>query len=83
MVFAEEIRNKILRFAEQRGPKHPFDVTEVARSVDPENWQNLIEQVRLVAASLVKEGKIVETQPEKQHDQFSLKDPLPTRKSGF
>lgn len=74
MVFAEEIRNKILSFAEQRGPAHPFDVAEIARSVDPENWQYLMEQVRLVAASLVKEGKIVVTKSETPNDMFSLKD---------
>lgn len=75
MVFAEEIRNKILRFAEQRGPKHAFDITEVARSVDPENWPDLMEQVRLVASSLVKEGKIVVIEPEGKNDLFSLNVP--------
>lgn len=75
MVFAEEIRNKILRFAEQRGPRHTFNIADVAKSIDPENWQNLIEQVRLVASSLVKEGKIIVKNPEEMNDLFSLNVP--------
>lgn len=59
MVFADEIRKTILKFAEQRGPARAFYASDVARSVDPENWQDLVEQVRFVAGVLVKEGKIV------------------------
>lgn len=73
MVFAEEIRKEILQIAAKRGPSRPFNAAEVARSVDPENWQGLVEQVRLVAATLVKEGKIAVREAGTFNEMFSLR----------
>jgi len=58
MVFAEEIRKTILKLAEERGSENSFAPADVARVIDQHNWQHLLDQVRLVADSLVKEGKI-------------------------
>lgn len=58
MVFAEEIRRAILRVAEERGPDRTFDLTDVARAIDPKNWPQLVDQVKFVAGILINEGKI-------------------------
>jgi hypothetical protein len=58
MIFAEDIRNAILKLAAQRGPGQPFYSGEVAKLVDPENWITQVEQVNLVAESLIREGEI-------------------------
>ena len=59
MVFAEEIRKTILRLAEERGPGQSFDLSDVAKAIDENNWHELIEQVKLVSGILVREGKII------------------------
>lgn len=58
MVFAEEIRKTILRLAEERGKEQSFAPADVARAIDKNNWPLLIDQVKLVAETLLKEGKI-------------------------
>lgn len=58
MVFAEEIRNTILRLAEQHGSEKSFAAADVAREIDRQHWPQLMDQVKLVADSLIKEGKI-------------------------
>lgn len=60
MVFAEDIRKEILRLAEERGREKTFRPSDVARAVDEKNWRVLLEQVRLVAETLIHEGKIVD-----------------------
>lgn len=57
MVFANDIRQAILRIAEERG-KHSFSTHDVARELDAQNWMRLEGQVRFVADVLVKEGKL-------------------------
>ena len=47
-----------MKLADRRGPDKSFYASEVARSVDPDNWKNLMDQVRFVADVLVREGKI-------------------------
>jgi hypothetical protein len=59
MVFAEEIRRAILRVAEERGPDRTFDPTDVARSIDANNWPQIVDQVKFVAGILLNEGKII------------------------
>ena len=59
MVFADEIRRAILRVAEERGPDRTFDPTDVARSIDAQNWPQLVDQVKFVAGVLMNEGKII------------------------
>jgi len=61
MVFAEDIRKTILKLAEERGGKGTFDVADIARAIDQQNWRMLIDQVKLVATMLVREGKISTT----------------------
>lgn len=61
MVFAEDIRKMILKLAEERGPDNTFEPSEVARALDPKNWKMLIDQVKLVALILIREGEIVES----------------------
>jgi hypothetical protein len=58
MVFAEDIRKTILMIADEVGPDNSFGPSDVARRVDRENWQSLMDQVWFVATVLEKEGKI-------------------------
>ncbi len=58
MVFAEDIRETILKIAEERGPDNSFGPSDVAQRVDRDNWQALMDQVWFVASVLEKEGKI-------------------------
>lgn len=59
MIFANDIRQAILKLAEERGTSHAFSPTEVAQAMDKDNWHTLTEQVKLVAGVLVQEGKLV------------------------
>lgn len=81
MVFAEDIRNTILKLADERGPENTFDPAEVARCVDRENWALLLDQVQFVASVLVKEGKIIATQAGKKVDIFESQGPIYLQKS--
>lgn len=58
MVHADHIRETILRLADERGKERPFLLAEAAREVDRENWRMLLDQVKLVAVTLVQEGKL-------------------------
>lgn len=58
MVFATDIRKAILILADQRGAGGRFYPQEVAKILDDKNWPKLIEQVKLVAESLIQEGHI-------------------------
>ena len=80
MVFADDIRKVILRLAEERGKEGTFCTSDVARAVDEKNWRILMEQVELVAGSLVHEGKIIATRSGKTGDNQS-KGPLRFRKN--
>ena len=62
LVFANDIRKAILTLADKRGPGISFYPVEVAKRLDPENWQALIDQVHLVADSLIQEGQISASQ---------------------
>jgi hypothetical protein len=58
MVLAEDIRKTILKLADECGTEKTFGPSEVARSIDKENWPLLLDQVQFVASVLIKEGKI-------------------------
>lgn len=75
MVFAEDIRSVILRLADQRSGQ-VFYATEVARTVDPKNWKNLMGQVRLVVSVLIKEGKIILRNQNSTADISGIKGPI-------
>ncbi|MBL0742049.1 DUF3253 domain-containing protein [Chryseolinea lacunae] len=59
MIFAEDIRKTILKLADECGSTKTFGPPDVARAIDAKNWQQLLEQVKLVANVLINEGKIV------------------------
>jgi hypothetical protein len=65
MVFADEIRSTILRLAEEHGSERSFATSDVARAIDQQHWPQLIDQVKLVADTLIKEGKIKVTSHQK------------------
>ncbi len=69
MVLASEIRETILKLAEERGPEKCFRPADVAKRMDQENWQRHVDQVWFVADVLVREGKITANQ---EGEAFSL-----------
>lgn len=73
MVFAQDIRETIIRMANECGHTRPFRSSDVARHVDPENWKSTLEQVRLVADSLVQEGILIALQSDDQYVPFQDK----------
>ena len=66
MVFAEDIRKAVLKLANQRGPGNVFYASEVARLIAVENWVKQVDQVRLVAETLVHEGHIISSETGKE-----------------
>lgn len=52
MIAADKIKTFILDLAKERGDKL-FTTEEVARRLDPEQWEQLMEPVNLVAEVLV------------------------------
>jgi hypothetical protein len=58
VVLANDIRNAILNLANKNGSRNLFYPAEVAKYVDSDNWESHIEQVQLVADSLMREGQI-------------------------
>jgi Protein of unknown function (DUF3253) len=62
MISTEDIRKKILEMAQDGKEKRAVHLTEVARELSSKNWKNSMAQVKLVADTLVKEGKIVSLQ---------------------
>lgn len=58
MVFAEDIKKTILEIAGEHGPGKAFHPSDVARRVDNNNWQSLLDQVSFVALVLEREGKV-------------------------
>jgi hypothetical protein len=58
MIYADDIRKTILKVAEERGLNKTFETADVAQKIDRENWMSIMQQVNLVADTLIKEGKI-------------------------
>ena len=52
MIAADKIKTFILDMAKERGDKF-FTTEEVARRLDPEQWEQLMEPVNLVAEVMV------------------------------
>lgn len=80
MILAEDIRKAILELADQRGPE-VFYAAEVAKNIDPGNWKNIMDQVRLVASVLIKERKIILLNSVSPDDIVMLKDPIKLSKA--
>lgn len=55
---ASGIRQTILDLLSQRGPDKTICPSEVARACGDEDWRDLMDEVRDVAATLVREGTI-------------------------
>ncbi len=64
MVFASDIGNVILELAEQRGSGKAFFLAEVAQLIDRGNREAQMEQIQLVAESLIREGQIISAKTE-------------------
>ncbi|SKC73381.1 DUF3253 domain-containing protein [Ohtaekwangia koreensis] len=73
MVFADDIRKTILKLADERGAEKTFCPSDVAQAIDQKNWQMLVDQVELVASTLIQEGKIIATQDYKEPLRFRKK----------
>lgn len=52
------IRDTILAQTTARGPEKSICPSEVARALDPEDWQRLMPRIRREAALLAREGRI-------------------------
>lgn len=59
MIFANDIKESILKIAKNRGVGKFFYPSEVAREIDPENWVKQIASVELVAETLIREGVLL------------------------
>ena len=81
MVIASDIRKVILKLADERGTEGTFGPSDIARAVDQKNWKIIMDQVRLVALSLIREGKIIATQSGKIVDVDQSKGPWRFRKT--
>lgn len=58
MVAAEDIRNTLLTLVQQKGRTSGVSAVEVAHHLSPHQWQEILDHVKLVADSLVREGKL-------------------------
>jgi hypothetical protein len=52
------IRDAILAQTAARGPEKSICPSEVARALEPEDWQRLMPRIRREAALLAREGRI-------------------------
>ena len=59
MIDAEQIRKAILDMAKIKGPYTPFALSEVAKELDLENWEEVMEPVNLVAEVLILQGYLL------------------------
>lgn len=66
MIAADKIKEFIMDMAKSRADKF-FTTEEVARKLDPEQWEQLMEPVNLVAEVLVMQGIL-----EKRGQNFKL-----------
>lgn len=54
----ENIKNSHIKFAEERGFDKTYCPSEVARELFPENWREMMEEVREIGDELIREGKL-------------------------
>ncbi len=62
MIDTSDIKIKILEMADKLGPEKSIELIDIARALDSNNWRNLIQPVKLVVDTLIREGKIISTQ---------------------
>ncbi len=58
MIAADEIKTAILEMGKKKGLNTPFPLSDVAKELDPENWEELMEPVNLVSEVLIMQGYI-------------------------
>jgi hypothetical protein len=58
----DAIRTRVLELTQTRGPDKSICPSEVARSLAPDRWRELMGEVRVVARALVEEGLLEATQ---------------------
>ena len=75
-VSSELLRETILRLAAARGFGKTICPSEVARSIQPENWRPLMPSVREAAAVLQGAGAIVVTQSGQHADPLTVRGPI-------
>ena len=63
-----QIARTILALLQARGPDKSVCPSDVARALDPADWRDLMEPVRVVARKLVTKGKLRITQKGKEVD---------------
>lgn len=79
MVVAEDIRNAVLRLGEERKGA-AFRLDEVAQRISPSHWRDLLDQVRLVIESLVREGKVSPAASKSKTNKFYFTSSAKVRK---
>ena len=67
------IRSRLLEFARKRGENKTFCPSEIARSIDKENWRDLMHSVRLEGKKMVSENLLICTQKGKPMDPLLAK----------
>lgn len=70
------IRARLLEFARKRGKYKTFCPSEIARSIDKENWRDLMHSVKLEGKKMVNENLLLCTQKGKPLDPLHAKGPI-------
>lgn len=76
MVTDAAIRACLMQLVRDRGPEKTICPAEVARALEPDDWRNLMPQVRAVGIALAKSGAIAVTQKGQIVDPEQAKGPI-------
>ncbi|MBD1875771.1 DUF3253 domain-containing protein [Nodosilinea sp. FACHB-131] len=76
MTVSADLRTTLLGLLAQRSPDKTICPSEVARTLSPENWRELMPAVREVGAELVAEGEIVVRQQGQVVDPKTARGPI-------
>lgn len=80
MISHEDLERTIIALLASRAADSSICPSEVARELDAEQWRNLMDPVRRVAASLATEGTIEVTQGGTVVDAASARGPVRLRR---
>ena len=79
----QRISDAILEMCERRGPEKTICPSEVARRIaDEDQWRDLMDEVRAVAAQLAQDGSIQVTQQGEVVDIATARGPIRLRITG-
>ena len=70
------IRSRLLEFACKRGKNKTFCPSEVARSINPENWRALMYSIRKEGNEMIKSNILFCTQKGEPADPMITKGPI-------